>query len=79
MLPPAVWVTVSQRTELLPIVILTDGFRKSNHCCGGFSIEKNYQTGKLAALSNDLAEIISNPGFIGCMAPDTSGLEMLVD
>ena len=31
MLPPVVWVTVSQRTELLPIVRLTDGFRRTNH------------------------------------------------
>ena len=38
-----------------------------------------YQTGKLATAIERFDKIISNPGFIGCMAPDTSGWEIQVD
>ena len=73
MLPPAAWVTVAQRTELLPIVRLTDGFHRSNHLVAEdrekFKITRQESP---LPLSNDLAEMISNPGFIGYMAPDTS-------
>ena len=71
MLPPAAWVTVAQR--------LTDGFRSSNHFVAEALIKRKISRQESPLpLSNDLAEIISYPGFIGCMTPDTSGREMLV-
>ena len=77
MLPPAAYVTVAQRTELLTIVRLTDGFHRSITLLR--RLEKIYQPRKPAVVVKRFGEIISNPGFIRYMAPDTSGWEMLVD
>ena len=78
MLSPEAWVTVAERMELLPIVRLTDGFRRCSQFVEEASINRKIakQESPLP-LSNDLAVIISNSGLFGCMVPDKSGWGML--